>query len=103
VKTIYLLRHAKSSWDDPELADIDRPLAKRGKKARKAIARHLLKKDMRPALILCSPAKRARSTLKSVRAALDADAAVQIDDGLYGGDAGALLRRIHELDDRFPR
>ena len=102
MKTVYLLRHAKSSWDDPGLADIDRPLAGRGKRAREAIARYLAEKKLRPALILCSPAKRARSTLKAVRAALGPEIAVEIDAGLYGTNADGLLRRIQGLDDETP-
>ncbi len=62
MKSIYLLRHAKSSWDDPAEADFDRPLAKRGLKAAAAMAEHFLRSDIRPALILCSPARRTRQT-----------------------------------------
>lgn len=102
MKTIYLLRHAKSSWDDPGLADIDRPLAGRGKQARETMAGYLAEKKLRPALILCSPAKRARSTLKAVRAALGPEVAIGIDAGLYGTNADGLLRRIRGLDDETP-
>ena len=50
-RTVYLLRHAKSSWDDPQLADIERPLAPRGRKAAKKIARYLRDHDVRPELV----------------------------------------------------
>ena len=54
MKTLYLLRHAKSSWDDPGLADHDRPLAPRGRRAAKAIAEHLGRDRIAPALVLCA-------------------------------------------------
>lgn len=68
--TIYLLRHLKSSWDEPGLADRDRPLAPRGRKAGKKLARHLREAGVRPELVLCSPAVRTRETLAAVRSAL---------------------------------
>ncbi|MBT6406343.1 MAG: histidine phosphatase family protein, partial [Rhodospirillaceae bacterium] len=58
MKTIYLLRHAKSSWKDPTLADFDRPLNKRGKRAAKNMAVYLGGHNPRPELVLCSAAKR---------------------------------------------
>jgi len=60
MKRIYLLRHAKSSWKHHELADHDRPLAGRGKRAAKAIARHMRAQELAPELVLCSSARRAR-------------------------------------------
>ncbi len=62
MKTIILVRHAKSSWDDFSLKDEERPLTDRGKKNAPEMARRLLKKDIPIDAILSSPAKRARST-----------------------------------------
>ena len=56
MRTLLLLRHAKSSWDDPSLEDFDRPLAKRGRKAAPRMAHHLKKKGLIPDLVLCSTA-----------------------------------------------
>src|SRR5262249_36106576 len=64
VKRLFLLRHAKSAWDDPALRDRDRPLAPRGRKAAKRIARWTRKHDVRPQLVVCSSAVRARQTLQ---------------------------------------
>jgi len=61
--TLSLLRHAKSSWDDPELDDHDRPLAKRGVKSVPALARYFRQQRLRPGLVLCSDAMRTRATL----------------------------------------
>jgi phosphohistidine phosphatase len=68
MKTLHLLRHAKSDWSDTSLTDHDRPLNKRGKRARKQVAAHVA--DWNVDLIVCSTAKRARQTAKPVIAAL---------------------------------
>ena len=90
---LYLLRHAKSSWDDPALADHDRPLAPRGRKAAKAIGAYLHEHDIEPELVLCSSAARTRQTLERV------GLTGQIEDTLYGAGASALLARLHEVPD----
>ena len=97
-RLLYVLRHAKSSWDDPALSDHDRPLAPRGRKAAKAIARHLRKEGVEPQLVLCSPARRARETLERIEPAL-ARRGVKVEDALYGAGADALLGRLHEVGD----
>lgn len=66
VKTVYLLRHAKSSWDDPELADFERPLNARGRNAARFIGRLMHERGIVPGSIICSPAKRARQTAELV-------------------------------------
>jgi len=91
-RTVYLLRHAKSSWEHPALADIDRPLAPRGRKAAKKIARYLRDRDTRPALVLCSPAARARGTLAAIGEG-------EIRPELYGASADELLEVIRGLPD----
>jgi phosphohistidine phosphatase len=102
-KSLYLLRHAKSSWDEPELADHDRPLAPRGRRATKLVAGHIRREGIEPALVLCSSARRARETLDGISPALgeDVDAAVdvQIEPELYGASAGELLERLRQIPD----
>jgi phosphohistidine phosphatase len=61
MKRLFLLRHAKSSWDDSELDDHDRPLAPRGRRAVALIAEHLRRERIAPVLVLCSSARRTRS------------------------------------------
>ena len=58
MKQLLLLRHAKSSWDDSELVDHDRPLAPRGRRAVRLIAEHLGREGVTLALVLCSSARR---------------------------------------------
>jgi phosphohistidine phosphatase len=88
---VYLLRHAKSSWKEPALPDRDRPLAPRGRRAAKAIARHLREQAIDPDLVLCSPARRARETLERIEAAFERGA-VRIEPGLYAASPDALLQ-----------
>jgi len=70
MRTVFLFRHAKSSWSDPTLADIDRPLAPRGERAAKNIARYVRRKRIRPTLVLCSPSVRTRRTLEAIEPSL---------------------------------
>jgi phosphohistidine phosphatase len=97
VLRIHLLRHAKSSWDDPDLADIERPLARRGVKASARLRKHLEHSRISPDLVLCSPAVRTVETLDRVRDGLPADVEVEIEDELYGAGGDALLSRLRRL------
>jgi phosphohistidine phosphatase len=99
---LYLLRHAKSSWDDAALADYDRPLAPRGRKAAKKIAGHVRDAGVRPALVLCSSARRARDTLKRIAPELPKGTEVRIEDRLYGASDQDLLDRLREIPDDVP-
>ena len=94
--TIYLLRHAKSSWADPSLPDRERPLAPRGRRDAKRIASHLREGRVEPELVLCSSAARASQTLELVRRALGA-ATVRLEDGLYAASAEELLERLRTV------
>jgi phosphohistidine phosphatase len=96
VKRLYLLRHAKSAWGDPTLPDRERPLAPRGRKAAKRMARWARKHDVRPQLVLCSSAVRARQTLQRVLPGLG-EPAVWIEVTLYAAAADTLLARIRAL------
>ncbi len=96
--TLTLLRHAKSSWDAPELDDYDRPLAKRGKKAAPEIGAALAAMGLRPDVILCSSAVRARATLDLVLPKLGAPVPrVIYDDGIYLAPPETLLSRLLRL------
>jgi phosphohistidine phosphatase len=92
-KRLLLLRHAKSSWDDPTLADHDRPLAERGRKAAQLIGAYLHRERIPVSLVLCSSARRARETLELV----DPPGDVQIEQELYGASADQLLERVRQL------
>jgi phosphohistidine phosphatase len=77
---LLLLRHAKSSWDDPALADHDRPLAKRGRRAAEGVGEHLRDAGLRPGLVICSPSRRTRETLELL--SLDGPE-VRLEDAVY--------------------
>ncbi len=98
MRRLFLLRHAKSSWDDPGLDDHDRPLAPRGRRASALIAEYVLRNRIGPALVLCSSARRTRETLERVKPALG-PAEVRIERELYGASADDLLRRLREVPD----
>ena len=94
--SLYLLRHAKSSWADPTLPDRERPLAPRGQRDAKRIAEHLVGLGVAPELVLCSSARRTRETLELLEPALGA-ATVSLEAGLYGASAGTLLERLRAV------
>ena len=104
MKTLFLVRHAKSSRDDPRLADRDRPLNKRGTRDAPEMARRLARRAERPELIVTSPAVRALATAKMIGAGLDVAAAdIAILEPLYDAAADTLLQVIRGLDDRYSR
>jgi phosphohistidine phosphatase len=102
-RTLLLLRHAKSSWSDPALADHDRPLAPRGRRAARLIASHLLAEKIHPALVLCSSARRTRDTLAALRPSLDETTTeVRIEDRLYGASVTEILALLRTVDPAVP-
>ncbi len=96
MKTLYLLRHAKSSWDDPRLADHERPLAPRGREAARRLAKHMARAKLRPELVLCSSAARAVETYEALAGALRGPE-VSTEDGLYGAGTEDLLARLRQV------
>lgn len=102
MKTLFLLRHAKSSWDDAALPDHDRPLTTRGKTASSFVADHVGRTAVRPALVLCSSARRARDTLDIVEPALGEGVTTRVEENLYGASAAALLDRLKDVDAGIP-
>ncbi len=102
MKRLYLLRHAKSSWKDPELADYDRPLNKRGKRDAPFMGQRLKKQGVRPDIILSSPAKRARRTAKLIAQEIDyPPKQIQWLESLYAAGSESMLQIISEIDDGF--
>jgi phosphohistidine phosphatase len=92
-RRLYVLRHAKSSWDEPGLDDHDRALAPRGRDAARAMAAHVRAQGIRPELVICSSARRARETLDGV------DPAGQrlIEPEVYSASATDLLQRLRRV------
>ena len=101
MRRVFLLRHAKSSWNDPGLADHDRPLAPRGRRATKLIREHLRHESVAPAVVLCSSARRTRETLEGIGPGLGDEVPVRIERELYAASAQQLLARLRALDDEL--
>lgn len=99
MKTLFLLRHAKSSWKDTSLPDFERPLNKRGQKAAPVIGKFMRKQKLRPDLILCSPAERARQTIALVGEAAAFKAELRYDERIYEAHVARLLSVISEIDE----
>jgi phosphohistidine phosphatase len=102
MKTLFLLRHAKSDWSDGALSDHARPLNGRGRTAAPLIAEYLKKRGYQPALVLCSTARRTVETLDLIRAALPASAEIKYEDPLYLAEPPQLLERIKWLGGGVP-
>jgi phosphohistidine phosphatase len=97
VRTVILLRHGKSSWSDSTVADIDRPLAPRGERASKRIAKYMRRKRLRPELVLCSPSLRTRQTLEAIEPSLGKNCSVELVPQLYAASEPELLERLQAL------
>ena len=97
MRTITLIRHAKSSWSDPSLTDFDRPLNKRGRRDAPRIAAAMSKQAISFDKVLCSTAQRARQTLALFKQHLDInEAIIEYHQELYGGSVDRLLSCIAE-------
>jgi phosphohistidine phosphatase len=91
--TLYLFRHAKSAWDDPSLADFDRPLAPRGERAAPAMAAYMKAQGLGPDLVLCSAACRTRDTWALMAGTLDQPRTTYLDE-IYEAEPPALAAAI---------
>lgn len=103
MKTLYLLRHAKSSWDDPALPDHDRPLAPRGRKAAPRIGAEMARAGLIPDLALCSTAQRARETWDLVAAQELQTVAMETRRAIYDADGADLVALVQNLDEANDR
>lgn len=95
--TLSLLRHAKSSWDDPGLDDCDRPLAPRGETAAPLMGRAMTERRLDPELVLCSSARRARDTLALVLPELRTEPRVIYEDALYHASPAEMLQMLRSV------
>jgi phosphohistidine phosphatase len=94
-RELFILRHAKSSWDDAGLEDHERPLSARGQRAARALSDHIRDTDIRPDLVLCSASRRTRETVDLV----DPPGRRIMESGLYGASAQDVLERLRRLED----
>ena len=103
MKTLLILRHAKSSWKDSSLTDHDRPLNKRGKQDAPRMGKLLLQQGLIPDRIISSTAKRARKTATAVAKACQREDKVELTPEFYHASPGsylAVLQNISDYDER---
>ncbi|MBN2212016.1 MAG: histidine phosphatase family protein [Sedimentisphaerales bacterium] len=102
MKTLLLLRHAKSSWDDPVLSDYQRPLNVRGKRDAPRMGRLIKEKNFAPDLILCSTSTRTRTTCELAVAAAELACPVSLLDDLYHASSKAIITVLNKHADSQP-
>ena len=100
MKTLYLVRHAKSSWDFPNLSDFERPLSNRGIRDSPEMGRRLADKNIIPDLMLSSPAVRAISTCENIAEEIRYPSnEIVKDKAIYHASESTLLRVVQEVND----
>ena len=101
MKNLFLLRHAKSSWDNAALADFDRPLSKRGISNAILLSEHIQKYNITFDLVLSSPSERTQSTLDLVLSSLDHFPTTTLKESIYHASPSSLTQLIKEQDDEI--
>ena len=99
MRRLLLLRHAKSSWDTPGLADLERPLAPRGRQTAPLMAQLMAKRRWVPDLVLCSQAERVRETWQLMAPLLGAQIPSRTLRTIYPGAPSRLLMVLHRAPD----
>jgi len=100
MKTLYLIRHAKSSWKDITLDDFDRPLNQRGKKNAPFMGELLNKRGIKPDIIISSPAKRAKSTAEIIAQELGYTQEIVFEPKIYESNLISLKNIIYSIDNK---
>lgn len=102
MKHLYLVRHAKSSWNHPGLSDFDRPLNKRGMCDVSKMGKYMVEQKVLPHIIVSSPAQRAHATAISLAAAMQVPpSGIVEDDRIYAAATATLIAVIQEWDDTW--
>ncbi|GJM34686.1 MAG: phosphohistidine phosphatase SixA [Saprospiraceae bacterium] len=100
MKQLYLVRHAKSSWSNPGLKDIDRPLNSRGERDAPFMGKMLASKGVKPDLIISSPARRAHKTAKFFAKAMGIDKKnIALDERIYDAFPEDIFEIVREIND----
>ena len=101
MRTLSLLRHAKSDWESADLSDVSRPLSRRGEKAAPLMGRFMAEQNLAPDYVLCSSAVRTRQTLALVLEALGTTPKIRFEDKLYLASSGAMLARLKSVKTKY--
>lgn len=102
MKRLYLLRHAKSGWDDSTQGDFDRSLSRRGRRSAPLMGRYMRNLGYAPSVALCSPARRTRETWTYVSNALDCDTVEDMRPELYLPEPRTLFDAVRAVEDTHP-
>lgn len=102
MKTLLLMRHAKSSWADSQISDFDRPLNERGEMAAPFMGEFLVRNGLEPYVVISSPALRARSTAQLVKKAGNLDAPILFEERIYEASPNTLRQAVADIDDAYP-
>ncbi|HJP93795.1 MAG TPA: histidine phosphatase family protein [Pyrinomonadaceae bacterium] len=98
-KTLYLLRHAKSSWSDGALRDFDRPLKRRGREAAERIGERLGLEKLNEPLVICSPASRTRETAEIILQRAELRVEERFEERIYEASLRDLVQVVAEIPD----
>jgi len=101
MKRLYLLRHAKSDWADPDRVDAERPLSARGRRAAPRMGRYMCRQGLIPALALSSTARRAKETWELLAPLLKTEIRLETSSKLYLANPARLLKTIRGLTDKW--
>ena len=99
MKTLYILRHGKSSWEEPNMDDINRPLLPKGQRRTQRIADYIKEKKLSVDIIISSPAKRALETAKIIASKLDCK--ITTNKNLYPGYSSQILETVFVQSDEI--
>ncbi len=101
MKTLLVMRHAKSSWDYPDLADFDRPLSSIGLDVAPFMGNIMYQNKLQPDLIVCSPAKRARQTAVLIKEVAGSTGHVEYKDRLYEASPNAIMEIVSNVHNAY--
>ena len=100
MKTLFVMRHAKSSWENSDLADFERPLNKRGLRVAPLVGETIRKNRFQIDLIVSSPAERAKQTAILVKKAAQTQVEIKFDERIYEANTQTLLEVINGLNEK---
>ncbi|HVE57279.1 MAG TPA: histidine phosphatase family protein [Pyrinomonadaceae bacterium] len=101
MKTLFVLRHAKSSWENPDWSDFERPLNSHGLDSARFIGGLIYERGLQPQIIVSSPAKRAKQTAVLVKEIAEVSKPVKFDERIYEASPLALFNLIREFDEKW--
>jgi phosphohistidine phosphatase len=99
MRILYLLRHAKSSWNEPSLRDFDRPLKKRGRETAERTGMRLAEEKLNNPVVICSPAVRTRETAEIVLKSANLQVEQRFDERIYDASLRELVQVVSEIPD----